>query len=187
LKDRQATGAVRSLAERQHGVLAHWQLLQLGTSRGFPFRRKEGGVLISLHRGVYALGHQRLTREGRWMAGVLACGPGAVLSHSNAGNLWNMCGSYGPIEVLRQSGGCKPEGHRGVRLHQTRRLHEYEVTLERGVPVVVRERVLLDLAVHTDGKQLERVVVQTYKSGHLNWGVWGRSPIADRAVKASAA
>jgi very-short-patch-repair endonuclease len=139
--------------------------------------------LIPLYRGVYALGHQRLTREGRWMAAVLACGPGAVLSHFNAGNLWNMCGSYGPIEVLRQSGGCKPESHRGVRLHQTRRLHEYEVTLERGVPVVVRERALLDLAARTDAKRLERVVVQTCKSGQLDWRRLGRITNRRRGCK----
>jgi len=108
------------------------------------------------------------------MAAVLACGPGAALSHFHAGHHWHMCSSRGPIEALRQSGGFKAEGHRGVWLHQTRRLFEYEVTLERGIPVVVRERVLLDLAARTDAKRLERVVVQAYKSGHLNWRRLGR-------------
>lgn len=103
------------------------------------------------------------------MAAALACGPGAVLSHFSAGQLWGLCGSYGPIEVLRQSGGFHPSGHRGVRLHQTRRLHSYEVTMERGIPVVARERVLLDLAGRTDAKRLERIFVQTYKSGKLDW------------------
>jgi hypothetical protein len=67
-----------------------------------------------------------------------------------------LAGSYGPIEVLRQSGGLHPRGHQGVKLHQTRRLHSYEMALERGVPVTVMERVLLDLAARTDAKQLER-------------------------------
>jgi len=94
-----------------------------------------------------------------------------------------MCGSRGSIEVLRQSGGFKPEGHRGVRLHQTRRLFEYEVTLERGIPVVVRERVLLDLAARTDAKRLERVVIQAYKSGHLDWRRLGRITKRRRGCK----
>jgi hypothetical protein len=94
-----------------------------------------------------------------------------------------MCGSRGPIEVLRQSGGFNPEGHRGVRLHQTRRLFDYEVTLERGIPVVVRERVLLDLAARTDAKQLERVFVQAYKSGHLDWRRLGRITKRRRGCK----
>ena len=103
------------------------------------------------------------------MAAVLACGSGAVLSHLHAGRLWGICGAYGQIEVLRQSGGFRSEGHRGVRLHQTRRLHPYEVTVERGIPVAARERVLLDLAGRTDSKRLERIFVQAYKSGRLDW------------------
>lgn len=170
MRDRGATVAIRALAERQHGVVALWQLLELGLSKALVFGRRDGEVLVPLHQGVYALGHRLVSREGKWTAAVLACGPGAALSHFNAGHLWHMCGSYGPIEVLRQSGGFTLAGyHHGIRLHQTRRLFEYEVTLERGIPVVVRERVLLDLAARTDAKRLERVVVQAYKSGHLDW------------------
>jgi hypothetical protein len=32
-------------------------------------------------RGVYAVGRPSLTRRGEWMAAVLGCGPGAMLSH----------------------------------------------------------------------------------------------------------
>lgn len=113
LRDRAVTAAFRALAERQHGVLAHWQTLDLGVSKGVALRRREGGLLIPVHHGVFALGHRRLTRDGRWMAAVLACGPGAVLSHFSAGTLWGMCGSRGSIEVLRQSGGFPPEGTPG--------------------------------------------------------------------------
>jgi Protein of unknown function (DUF559) len=131
--------------------------------------RHQAGLLMPVHQGVYALGHQRLTREGRWMAAVLACGPGAGLSHFSAGHLWGLCGSYGPIEVLRQSGGFKPQGHRGVRLHQTRRLEPFEVTIEKGIPVTAMERVLLDLAGRMDAKRLERIFVQAYKREGFSW------------------
>ena len=175
MKDRGATAAIRALVERQHGVLAHWQLLQLGAARNMVLGRRQAGLLIPLHRGVYAWGHRQLTRQGRWMAAVLACGPGAVLSHFSAGSHWGICGTYGPIEALRQSGGFKPEGdHRGVKLHQTRRLESYEVTVERGIPVAVRERVLLDLAARTDSKRLERMFVQAYKSEDFSWSRLGR-------------
>jgi hypothetical protein len=150
--------------------VAHWQILQLGKSKAMVHARRDGQLLVPLHQGVYALGHRRIGREGRWMAAVLACGPGAVLTHFSAGHLWHMCGSRGPIEVLRQSGGFTAQGrHRGIRLHQTRRLHSWEVTIEHGVPLATRERVLLDLAGRTDPKRLERIFVQTYKSGKLDW------------------
>jgi Protein of unknown function (DUF559) len=103
------------------------------------------------------------------MAAVLACGPGSVLSHFHAASLWGLCGSRGSIEVLRQSGGFHPNGHRGVKLHQTRRLEPYEVTMERGIPVAVMERVLLDLAARTDATRLERCFVQAYKRDNFSW------------------
>jgi very-short-patch-repair endonuclease len=174
MKDREVTAAIRRLAEGQHGVIAHRQMLELGGSKGLPLRRREGGLLIPLHQGVYALGHRRLTREGRWMAAVLACGPGTVLSHFSGGHLWSLCGSRGPVEVLRQAGGAKGEGHLGVWLHQTRRLESFEVTVERGIPVATIERVLLDLAARTDSKRLERIFVQAYKTGRLSWSRLGR-------------
>src|SRR3954452_23218087 len=145
---------MRALAERQHGVFSTWQLLDQGISERTALSRRHGGLLVPLHQGVYALAHTRLTREGRWMAAVLACGPGAVLSHFSAGRLWGICGSNRPIEVLRQSGGFHPPAHHGTRLHQTRRLEPYEVTVERGIPAAVMERVLLDLAGRTDAKRL---------------------------------
>jgi hypothetical protein len=96
------------------------------------------------------------------MAAVLACGPGAVLSHFSAGAHWGICASGHLIEVLRQSGGFHPKGHPGVKLHQTRRLEPYEVTVEREVPIVVMERLLLDLAALLDSKRLERTFVQAF-------------------------
>src|SRR4029450_613126 len=48
------------------------------------------GHLHRIHRGVFAVGHPGLSREGRWMAAVLACGPHAVLSHISAAELWGM-------------------------------------------------------------------------------------------------
>jgi hypothetical protein len=183
VKDREATAAIRVLAERQHGVVAHRQLVELGLGPGLLFRRQEAGLLVPLYKGVYALAHQRIPREGRWMAAVLACGPGAVLSHFDAGRLWGVCGSHGPIEVLRQSGGFRPEGHRGVRLHQTRRLFSYEVTVESGVPVTVVERVLLDLAARSDSKRLERMFVQTYKRDDFSWPRLGRIITRRRGCK----
>lgn len=180
MRDREATKLVRVLAEGQHGVFATWQLLDRGIGEDTLRSRREVGVAIPLFQGVYALGHGRLTREARWMAGVLACGPGAVLSHFSAGHLWGLCGSYGSVEVLRRSGGAT---HKGIKLHQTRRLEPYEVTTEKAIPVVSMERALLDLAGRTDGRRLERMFVQAYKSGHLSWSTLGRVLARRRGCK----
>lgn len=167
--DRAATRLIRGLAERQHGIVARWQLLELGVGLAVIQRRTEGGLLIPVFLGVFALGHRRVSRRGQWMAAILASGPGAVLSHGSAMALWDMRGSRGPVEVLRRSGGV--HRHRpGIRLHQTRSLPDHHVCEEQGIPVTTIERTLIDMAGRLDSKQLEHAVVAADRTGRLRWG-----------------
>lgn len=77
-------GKIGRLARAQHGVVAVRQLAAIGIGRRAVQHRVSCGRLVRVHRGVYAVGHDRLTRDGRWMAAVLAGGPDAVLSHRSA-------------------------------------------------------------------------------------------------------
>ena len=61
---------IGALATEQHGVVARRQLTELGLTPQHIAYRIDIGRLIRVFRGVYAVGHPRLTREGRWM-GVL--------------------------------------------------------------------------------------------------------------------
>src|SRR4051794_39558962 len=79
-----------SLAESQHDVISRSQLLDLSFSPKAIKHRFSSGPLHPIHRGVYAVGRSTLTPRGRWMAAVLACGDGAVLSHSSAAALWRI-------------------------------------------------------------------------------------------------
>src|SRR4051795_1460219 len=81
---------VAELAARQCGVVARTQLLAAGVSRRAIDGRIARGLLHPLHRGVFAVGHRRVSRNGWWMAAVLAGGDGAVLSHRSAAALWRM-------------------------------------------------------------------------------------------------
>jgi very-short-patch-repair endonuclease len=154
------------LAERQHGVVAWRQLVDLGLTEGLIKSRIRDGQLVVLHRGVFALGHRRIGLYGEWLAAVLACGPGAVLSHGSAAQLWGIRGSRKPIEVVRVSGHRRPHG---VRLHQTRSLPEEHVTVEAGIPVTTVERTLLDTAARLDSRQLEHDLVEADRSRRLRW------------------
>src|SRR3954447_23238087 len=78
------------VAAKQHGVTSVAQLLAAGLSRRAVQVRIQAGRLHRIHRGVYAVGHTSLTHQGRWMAAVLACGEGAVLSHRSAAMLWGL-------------------------------------------------------------------------------------------------
>ena len=74
---RSVDALIAQLAGRQHGVVARRQLVELGVGRRAIGNRVERGRLHVVHRGVYAVGHRALTQRGRWMAAVLAAGPGA--------------------------------------------------------------------------------------------------------------
>lgn len=161
-----ATETIRRLAEGQHGVVARRQLLEQGLSAELIKGRLTAGMLIPVHMGVFALGHLRIGREGRWMAAVLAAGHKAVLSHSSAAELWSIGRSRGFPEVTRRSGGSK---RAGLRLHQTRVLEPIDVTAEAGIPVTSIERTLLDMAHRYDNRQLERAVVAADRTGRLRW------------------
>src|SRR5258708_39740963 len=56
------------IATAQHGVVSVRQLASAGISARSVQRRVEAARLHRIHRGVYAVGHRRLTREGQWLA-----------------------------------------------------------------------------------------------------------------------
>lgn len=182
MRDRETTQAIRTLAERQHGVVARWQILELDVSEGLIQRRTAGGMLIPVFHGAFTLGHRHLSREGRWMAAVLASGPQAVLSHGSAMELWGMRRSRGPIEVLRRSGGAwRP--HPEIRVHQTRSLPSEQVTEEEGIPVTTVERALIDMASRLSAKQQERALVAADRGGRVNWPALQRLVVRGRGRK----
>jgi len=161
-----ATLLIRTLAEKQHGVVGRRQLLELGLGRDLIHERVAAGRLIALHRGVFAVGHRSIGVRGEWMAATLACGPNAYLSHGSAAQLWGMRGSARPHEVLRISGHRRPHG---VWLHQTRSLPDEDVTVEDGIPVTTIERTIMDNAGRLDDRQLERMVVAADRGRRLRW------------------
>jgi len=143
------------LAERQHGVVAAWQLLALGFGRRAIDHRVQAGLLHVWYRGVYAVGHRALRREGRWMAAVLATGPAAVLSHRSAAALWGMRPTARTrIEVTVPA---KRRSANDIQVHHARLAPE-EVAVREGIPVTTPERTLIDLAAVLRPDQLEKAV-----------------------------
>lgn len=83
--------ALSELARGQHAVFALWQVKPLGLTADAARKRVAAGRLHRVHHGVCAVVHpDLLTRDGRFMAAVLACGPGAVLSHRSAAALHDL-------------------------------------------------------------------------------------------------
>jgi predicted transcriptional regulator of viral defense system len=117
--------------------------------------RARAGRLHSLHRGVYAVGHTALTLRGRWMAAVLALGPGAVLSHRDAAALWGLRDPEGAridVTVPRAGRGAR----RGINVHRSATLHRDDRARSGPIPLTAVPRTLLDLAEILPARQLRR-------------------------------
>jgi predicted phosphoribosyltransferase len=99
--ERQSDLLIATIAERQHGVVSRRQLRTLGIRDDIIDNRIERARLHLLHRGVFAVGHRRLTREGAWMAAVLAGGDHAALGIRDGGALWAIrAGNARDVDVL---------------------------------------------------------------------------------------
>jgi len=140
------------LADAQHGVVARWQLIDRGVRRGAIESRIQRGHLHRVHQGVYAVGRRTLDRRGRMMAAVLACGPGAVLSHRSAGELWGIV----PGRQARPEVTCeRPRRREGIVGHRAA-LPGDEREVVEGIPVTSLARTLFDLASTLSRRELER-------------------------------
>ena len=157
--------AVAAQAARQHGVLSRAQLAACGVGPDSIARWARNGRLHIVHRGVYALGHVASSTESRAMAAVLACGPGAVLSHRSAALLWQLGITWrGPVEITAPA----RRRHPGLRIHRSRTLDAGATTTERGIPVTTVARTIVDLADVLGERQLARAVNEAQVTRHLD-------------------
>jgi very-short-patch-repair endonuclease len=145
--------AIAELARRQHGVVGRAQLKAMALGDDAIDRRVKRGHLHRVHRGVYVVGYPHLTRNGGFMAAVLACGEGAALSHFSAAVLWGMLSSEGRIHVTTPRDREPP----GLVVHRAR-LGGDEVRKRAGITVTAPARTLIDLADVAPRRTLERAI-----------------------------
>jgi hypothetical protein len=164
------------LATRQHGVVSTRQLARIGYTRSSASKAHGVGRLLRVHRGVYAVGHERLTWRGRCMAALLAS-PASVASHLSAGWLWGLL-PYRPETFYLT---CPTQRRRrpGFVLHHVD-LPEADITAIDGIPVTALPRTILDLAATLSPNRLERVLRRAEELRLFDLGpideLLGRSP-----------
>jgi hypothetical protein len=146
---------IAELGSEQYGVIEWGQLRNAGLSAKAIRHRVANRRLHVIHYKVYAVGHDRLTQEGRFMAAVLAGGIDAALSHRAAAALWGIKPSSS--RVVDVTTFTRRRKQPGIRLHT----YEYgsdEMTTLRGIRVTGRSRTLLDLGQVLDDDALERAL-----------------------------
>jgi hypothetical protein len=175
---------VARLAAGQWAVVTHQELLACGLTPKAIEIRVARGNLFPLYRGVYAVGNPNISREGRFLAAVKACGPLAVLSHYSAAALHELVIWDGrPFDVSAPT----KRSHPRINLHRPKTIERVVV---QGIPVTPKLRTVIDLAKTADEKTVKRALRQARFSaseleqlpkGVIELGaVPTRSPLEDR-------
>ena len=160
----ETTGSAWALVARQHGVVTHGQLRALGYGAEAIRHRLRVGRLHRQAQGVYAVGRPDLSREGRLMVAVLACGPGALISHGTAAAVYTLLARpAGPIEVT--VGSERSRRRPGVRVHCRSRLRAADRDTRDGVPLTSPARTVVDMAARLPAARVERMVNQADSLG----------------------
>jgi len=121
------------------------QLGHLGLTPEAIRHRLSTGLLVRIHRGVYSVGVASLTQDGRLAAALLACGPGAILSHRSAAILWALLPwSDEPVDVTTP--GRQSRSRAGIRVHRSTTLDARDIRKRHGLAVTSPSLTVLDLA-----------------------------------------
>lgn len=156
--------ALVEIAKRQHDVLSLEQLVDLGLSPSGVRDLVAAGKLRRIHRGVYAVSAAPLTRAGRWMAAVLACGPGALLSHqSNAMHFGLRATNRSRIDVI--SGTRAGRSLAGIHAHTATTLLPRDITEHNGIPCASVACTLFQIAVGVSPHSLLKAADQAETLG----------------------
>jgi hypothetical protein len=144
------------IAARQEGRVTRAQLLDAGIDTHRIRRWVADGRLYRVHLGVYAVGRPAPSMRGDYMAAVLACGLGAVLSHWAAAMLLGLVKFRGvpapEVTVPTTAGRTRP----GIRIHRVAKLHPLDTMRVGRIRTTSVARTLLDLAPSLSPAQLTR-------------------------------
>ena len=152
--------AIAALFAGQRTLATLEQLEDVGLAPRSVRHRAQVGRLYRVHPTVYSTTPPvLLPRKARWLAGVLACGPGAVLSHRSAAALWGL------RPTARSKTDVTAPGNRGRKLdgidaHRATTFAAADVTEEDGIPCTSVARTVLDLAPLVPRRAVERAIDQ---------------------------
>ncbi|HEY5317866.1 MAG TPA: hypothetical protein VIJ20_07790 [Solirubrobacteraceae bacterium] len=149
-----------ALANAQHAVFDFGALRDLGLTASAVHKRAAARRLHRVYHGVYSLvPPQLLSREGHWMAAVLACGPGAVLSHRSAAALLGLRPTRrARIDVTVPNRSRR--AHARIEVHRSTTLTPADTTRVKNIPCTTVARTQLDLAEVINRRGLERAFDQ---------------------------
>jgi very-short-patch-repair endonuclease len=160
------------LAERQHSLVATYQLLSLGVDSQTLWRMKRSGAWNALSSQVLARRGAEPTHQGRLMAAVLDGGPQAFLSGPASAALWKTAG-FG-LPHLRHVDVSRPRGHSRrasalARIHEVLDLAPDHTTVLDHIPVSTPTRMVFELAAMLPPARAARACDNIWARNLTNW------------------
>lgn len=162
-----SVGAVNRIAAQQHGRVTHAQLLALGMSLDAIKHRVAIGRLRRVAHGVYEVGVPNISREGRWMAGVLMGGPGAALADSCALAHWAMGAEASALPEISVPN-FRRSGRGEIRVRRRAAFLLEETRVRNWIPVTSPALTVIDNARRLGLQGTERAIYQADAKGHAS-------------------
>jgi hypothetical protein len=137
----QINTAMARLANRKKGLVTREELLATGLREGQIDWRVQNKLLIPQFEGIYRVGHCAPNLETSYLAAVLACGKGTLLSGQAASYLYGVIRGDAPRPEVTTPTQRRPDG---VVVHRTRRVSD--ASTYRGIPITTVARTVVDMA-----------------------------------------
>src|SRR3954447_8045844 len=171
----QINKAIALRANRRKGLVDRDELFDVGLSERQIDRRIANGALIPEYPRIYRVGHCAPNLETSYLAAVLACGEGALLSGRAAAYLYGFIKGDAPKPEVTTPTQRRPQG---VVCHRTRRTSD--ATNYRGIPITTVPRTVVDMAAESTPGELAVVfhhaVARFRVKPHQVEAVLGRRP-----------
>ena len=150
LENRCASLAHRGFESLPLRLRLRWQARARGAN---PVHRVRTGALLREYRGVYRVGHRAPSVEARYLAAVLVCGPGTVLSGRSVAHMLGLLKGRPPrAEVTTRTERRVP----GVVTRRERGAEGRDAIAWCGIPVTTVATTLVDIAAVLDVDTLAR-------------------------------
>ena len=177
---------VVALAIEQGGVFELGQAIEIGFTARAVQLRAATARWHRVRRGVYSiLPIALLGPKGHLHAAILACGPGAALSHRTAAHRHGIRHSASArIDVVVP--GRTRQRQKGIVVHTSITLEPQDIVLVHGIPTTTLARTFLDLADVLTGDQVERAFEQAEQLEQLDYNAL-RDQIARNRTRPAAA
>lgn len=132
------------LAAPQAGAFTTRQALHAGISHGSLLHRRESGLLVHPHAGVWSFAHTCRSHDTRTWLAVLSAGADAYLAREAAAQRYGISRRrHRPIELLVTT---RTRPITGVRIRHTTTLVSEDTTRVGCLPTTSVERTIVDLA-----------------------------------------